>query len=577
MRLKWFNWLALAAVFFMVSPAMPARADSSEFRGGKEFGAIGEYVRQVVQQAVYGIDPNPMRIYSVQDYGAIGDGVADDTAAVQAAIDAAGEAGGGVVFLPPGTYSVSRTSPARNYNYSLLIKESNVTIEGSGMGVSILKMADGQNGTILRTVINNSSIDGPLAKALSNIRIANLTIDGNWNNVTWAGPTGMESSGIYDQNGLTLSTTSNSKVENVHVKHIGQDGISGGSNRNLTIVNSIVEHTGKNNIAMFQSTGVKIVNNTLRNANDSPDGGVSKPYYNTSTAKYSSIAFAYSPVVTFTGTTRNFSLAVGNKIETSTGRGISADYQANNLLIESNIIESTSGRNLIGLQMPNNVSPLPSSYLIANNILSSNAPSPGGTRTISAVNLQNLLVTGNVIQGGGLGIVLDHVANSTIEGNIIGGIGNASAAFAGINIRASEGITVNSNDLQNSTVKFTVNPSANIRMLHNQFGAAPTGLTMLTDFSSFNNQGYDPYAAPLTASFAWNAVTVPAGGYAEYDVSVQGALPGQFALAGSNTSTGSLGVSAMVVGPDLVRVVLTNLTGSAISLPAGNWRVQVMR
>ncbi|MDF2725579.1 MAG: algE1 [Paenibacillus sp.] len=574
---KWSSRLALATVLFMSLPVMSARADSSEYRGGKEFGAIGEYVRQVVQQAVYENDPNPMRIYSVKEYGAVGDGITDDTAAIQAAIDAAGIAGGGVVFLPPGTYSVKRSSPARSYNYSLLIKESNVTVEGSGMGASILKMADGENGTVLRTVINNQSIDGPLAKALSNVRIANLTIDGNWSNVTWAGPTGMESSGIYDQNGLTLSTTSNSKVENVHIKNIAQDGLSGGSNRNLTIVNSIVEHTGKNNIAMFQSTGVKVINNTLRNANDSPDGGVSKPYYNTSSAKYSSIAFAYSPVVAYTGTTKNFSLAVGNRIETSTGRGISADYQANNLIIEGNVIDSTSGRNLIGLQMPIHISPLPSGYVIANNILSSNAASPGGTRTISAVNLQNLLITGNMIQGGGLGVVLDNVANSTIEGNIIAGIDNSSAAFAGINVRASDGITISSNDLQSATVKFTVNPSANIRLLLNNLGAAPSGLSFLTNFSSFNNLGYDPYAAPLTAAFAWNAVTVSPGGYAEYDVAVQGAMPGQFALAASDTSTGSLGVSAMVIGPDLVRVVLTNPTGSAVSMPAGNWRVRVMQ
>lgn len=573
---KWSSSIALAMALWMAAPVAAVQANSPGHGGSAQPGAIGEMVRQLVQQAVYGTDPNPMRIYSVLEYGAVGDGATDDTGAIQAAIDAAGQAGGGVVYLPPGTYSVSRTSPPGNYNYSLLIKDSHVTIQGAGMGATTIKMADGQNGTILRTVINNQSIDGPLAKALANIRVADLTIDGNWDNVTWAGPTGMESSGVYDQNGLTLSTTSNSRVENVHIKHIAQDGLSGGSNQNLTIVNSIVEFTGKNNVAMFQSAGVKIVNNTFRNANDSPDGGVNKPYYNTSTAKYSSIAFAYSPVVAYTGTTRNFSLAVGNRIETSTGRGISADYHANNLIIEGNVIDSTSGRNLIGLQMPNNADPLPSGYVIANNILNSHAPSPGGTRTISAVNLGDLLVSGNVLRGGGLGVVLDHVANASIEGNIISGIGNESAAFAGINVRASEGVTISGNDLQTSTVKFTVAPSSNVRLLLNKLGAAPSGISFLTNFSSFNNVGYDPYSAPLTASFAWSAVTIPAGGHVEYDAAVQGALPGQFALAASEVSTGSLGVSAMVIGPDLVRVVLSNSTGSAVSLPSGNWRVRVL-
>ena len=42
--------------------------------------------------------------YNVRDYGAKGDGVAKDTAAIQAAVDVAARAGGGVVVLPPGNY-----------------------------------------------------------------------------------------------------------------------------------------------------------------------------------------------------------------------------------------------------------------------------------------------------------------------------------------------------------------------------------------------------------------------------------------------------------------------------------------
>jgi hypothetical protein len=52
---------------------------------------------------------------SVGDFGAVGDGVADDTVAIQAAIDAAYSAGGGTVFIPAGTYKVTSTINAKSY------------------------------------------------------------------------------------------------------------------------------------------------------------------------------------------------------------------------------------------------------------------------------------------------------------------------------------------------------------------------------------------------------------------------------------------------------------------------------
>lgn len=44
---------------------------------------------------------------SVLDYGALGDGATDDTAAFQRALDECGAAGGGVVFVPPGRYRIA--------------------------------------------------------------------------------------------------------------------------------------------------------------------------------------------------------------------------------------------------------------------------------------------------------------------------------------------------------------------------------------------------------------------------------------------------------------------------------------
>jgi hypothetical protein len=71
--------------------------------------------------------PRPLHVIggdllSVKDYGAVGDGVADDTAAIQAAIDACHAEGGGIVSFPPGEYGLSAPLVARD----------NVKLVGSG-------------------------------------------------------------------------------------------------------------------------------------------------------------------------------------------------------------------------------------------------------------------------------------------------------------------------------------------------------------------------------------------------------------------------------------------------------------
>lgn len=64
-------------------------------------------------------------------YNAVGDGVNDDTAEIQAAIDAAETDGGGTVYFPDGTYKIS----------SPLLLHSGVTLKGNGRRNSIISVA----------------------------------------------------------------------------------------------------------------------------------------------------------------------------------------------------------------------------------------------------------------------------------------------------------------------------------------------------------------------------------------------------------------------------------------------------
>lgn len=69
-------------------------------------------------------------ILNVKDYGAIGNGTADDTAAIAAAISALPS--GGDVFFPVGTYQVS----------SAIIMPSNIRLIGTGKNSSIIRKAN---------------------------------------------------------------------------------------------------------------------------------------------------------------------------------------------------------------------------------------------------------------------------------------------------------------------------------------------------------------------------------------------------------------------------------------------------
>lgn len=88
---------------------------------------------------------------SVKDFGAVGDGVTNDAAAIQAAIDYVFSANGGEVYVPFGTYICSSTITLKN----------NVKIYGDGPKVSILEFTSATgNGITLPLNLTKSSIEG---------------------------------------------------------------------------------------------------------------------------------------------------------------------------------------------------------------------------------------------------------------------------------------------------------------------------------------------------------------------------------------------------------------------------------
>jgi hypothetical protein len=108
----------------------------------------------------------PLERVSVLDFGAVGDGLADDTAAVANAIImcAARKA---VLFFPAGTYLLTRQATASSF----LPLPSNTRIEGAGMGASIIRIQDGSG--------SYDSVFGAKYGVASDVFISGITIDQN--------------------------------------------------------------------------------------------------------------------------------------------------------------------------------------------------------------------------------------------------------------------------------------------------------------------------------------------------------------------------------------------------------------
>jgi hypothetical protein len=92
-----------------------------------------------------GAEPTGARAL-ITDFGAIGDGVTDDTAAIQAAIDALERKKGGTLLVPPGTYLLNSytRSPHPWYFYNLRVG-SNITVQATPGA----KFLQGPNGRAL--------------------------------------------------------------------------------------------------------------------------------------------------------------------------------------------------------------------------------------------------------------------------------------------------------------------------------------------------------------------------------------------------------------------------------------------
>jgi len=102
-------------------------------------------------------------IFNVKDYGAVGDGVTDDTASIQSAMSDAQTAGGGIVFFPIGTYCISDELYVYQIPVSLVGVGSgwNAWLQNVATNISVLKWTGSSGKAMIhyKTVNTSFKID----------------------------------------------------------------------------------------------------------------------------------------------------------------------------------------------------------------------------------------------------------------------------------------------------------------------------------------------------------------------------------------------------------------------------------
>jgi hypothetical protein len=573
----------------------------------------------------------------VTSHGATGDGVTDDTAAVQSAINALPAAGGSIYF-PEGTYIIA--------------------IIGIAAGDTIVFYGDGADVSVLKHKASSAfSMLWSAAGVADDLQFRDLGFDGNAANQTvWT-------TAPLELKCVRVRIDSCSFVGTKHAAIILTE-----VQESARILNSsftgMAEHggsAGQDSVAILVNATTTAPGNILINGNyfqaDAPaaagkspggimiDPGTSLSHRVTvrdNVFKGIGQAFAGDshPAVHLYRNSSD-SIIQGNKFIDTPFKAILAQ-RSSNLLIADNIIrgESTAnaigaievtGRNDAGVIDQNRISVarniihnMPSCWAV---FLNFDAGGEGNDIHVIDNIIENLdsgitlsyvhgglLITGNSIRDIIGGASTDDAIRVTncegwahIYGNYINNVtgqqaisfndGSAQAVEVVVSENSFENVVTDAVDLRdidraivtNNVFRGTPGSSSGgvlklasvpYAEVHGNIApaAATTSISAVSDLQEYGNSWDTSFRQSLSASKTWNPPSIAAGAMTLTTVTVPGAAAGDPASA-SHTQLGAnfIVISAHVQSADLVTVILLNTTGSAKNLASGTLRASVFK
>ena len=334
--------------------------------------------------------PSSLLTVSVRDaaYGAKGNGVADDTAAIQRAVDAV-TGTGGTVLIPDGTYMVNAIASG---SMGIRVK-SNMTLRLS-------------SGAVLKAIPNGSGNYAILAVSFANkVNIIGGTLLGERSAHTGSG-------GEWGM-GLAINNSDQVVVEGVTAKECWGDGFYVTTlSTNVTFCNVTGDHNRRQGLSITSVDGLVVRNSTFKNtAGTPPEAGIDIEPNDASTV--------------------NHVLITGCTLTNNAGGGFQCGF--NDAFTTSRILNTVFDKNTVS---GNGLKPTGAVYRAA--VLVSHC-------------LGNASITNNVITGNtGQGImVMAHSANTIVKGNKVTGTimvnGDDTWTGGGIYISQSPSSTISSN------------------------------------------------------------------------------------------------------------------------------------
>jgi hypothetical protein len=443
-------------------------------------------------------------IVSVKDFGAVGDGVTNDSAAFQAAVNAHES-----VFIPEGTYLLD----------SQVVLRANSRVFGAGMQATRI-LAPNVPAVYPQGIFHASSPD--LATQLEGIELSDMEIEGF-----------VATLGFSEQRPLVqFAGVKDCIVERVKFSGFRGDGIIVDStnvnlavrnNTNVTIQDCVfdgVNFDNRNGISIITGDGVNILNNTFRNVSrsDMPGPIDVEPNrvdevvrniniignriesYNGTGAIFVIITAASSPRTTpvyginiignfITGPQLSNAIGIVVRPETSAG-GLTASTDPHAVRIVGNTLISDASKQLIpifvnyirGFEISSNT-------VVNGNVVVLGDPTVAATTTFDGIVSDNVLIrTGN--SSGNLSIA--SAQNIKVMNNVFDRPGNGTALGA-ITIEGS-GVTTASNNLSifNNTFIKGTSQTKTIRVLshtldpatNSAYGNRVIGGSLTSDFTA---------------------------------------------------------------------------------------------